>query len=84
LILHFEAAQARLDREHNANAWLAWHVAKLPYAKDVKLQDLLRGGLPKTKTQTREQQQNAIENIFLAFGGSADQLKSVREKHEVE
>ena len=83
MALHFKAAQDRLDRTHNENAWLAWYVAKLPYSKDVKYSDLLRGGKPKVKHQTPEQQQSAIECLFLAFGGTAERLETVRENHKV-
>lgn len=33
LMLHFEAYEARAVREHQRDAWLAWHIAALSRAK---------------------------------------------------
>jgi len=42
VLAFLEGVQLRLEREHQARAWLAWHIAALPRAKRLpKLEDLL-------------------------------------------
>ena len=52
LALHFESIGLKAQREHNARAWLAWHVAALTRAKKFPRLDTL---LAKTKTAPRRQ-----------------------------
>lgn len=41
-LAHMRGARARLEREHEERAWLAWHAAYLPRVKKpVRLEELL-------------------------------------------
>lgn len=47
---------ARLAREHDARAWLAWHIAALPGAKKFpKLEDLQSAKPSKRRRKTPEE-----------------------------
>lgn len=68
-----------LDREQAERAWLAWHIAALPMAKkfpDLKtfmaVKDAPR---KKSKSQSPEEQWANMKAIFLAFGGSPQELE---------
>lgn len=68
LSLMFEAAAERSKREHNNNAWLAWHVAALTRAqKFPKLKDLLHRD--RSKPQTPDQMIAILRALNAAHGG---------------
>jgi len=65
-----EAANERQKRDHNSNAWLAWHVAALTRMdpkKFPKLDKLLHREPP--KPQTPEQMETILRTLTAAFGG---------------
>lgn len=77
-----DGARRRLEVEQDGRAWLAWHIAAL--SRQDKLPELssLIGRTQKPKIQTQDQQVNAAEFLFLAFGGDPAQLARVREKRD--
>lgn len=49
-----EGARRRINREHDARAWLAWHTAFLPHsAKRPRYADLLSGPARAANTPAR-------------------------------
>lgn len=53
----FAALEQRAADEHDGRAWLAWHVAVLPYVKPFPpLSDLLSTKVDAPKVQTIEEQ----------------------------
>jgi hypothetical protein len=50
-LIHMLGARARLERDHNNMAWLAWHTAYLPnMKKPISLQELTVGYKPIKKS----------------------------------
>jgi len=62
---HFEGATQRFEREHDARAWLAWHVAalyRMPPRKFPKLKTLLA---PKRRRTQSWQEQCAVMDAWV-------------------
>lgn len=66
-----DAANERQKREHNQNAWLAWHVAALTRMEPKKfpnLDQLMHRDPPKPKTP--EQLEATLRLLNKALGGN--------------
>lgn len=64
-----KGAANRLKREHNANAWLAWHIEALARQKKLpKLQSMLHSDKPKRRQTVDEQ--IAVARAWAALAGS--------------
>lgn len=72
------ATLARLTRERDDKAWLAWHIAALGRAKKLpKLHELQTGKKKRRqpgRKQSSEIQLAQMKAIFLAFGGDPKDL----------
>ena len=71
----FAGEEARLQREHNDRAWLAWHVARLSMVnpkKFPKIEKLMVRGRGKRRAakQTPEQMLAVVKMLNAAYGGS--------------
>jgi len=67
--LHLEAARERIEFEHNARAWAAWHTAALQRSrKMVPLKQLLVGDVRRER-QTPEEKRAILRAIAAAYGG---------------
>lgn len=65
-----DAANERQKRDHNSNAWLAWHVAALSRMETKKFPklDALMYREP-AKPQTPDQIESTLRMLNAAFGG---------------
>ena len=72
-----EGARRRLEAEHDASAWHAWHVAALTRAKDLPDLKSILSSKPQAD-QTPEQQEVALDQMFLAWGGDPADLARVK------
>lgn len=65
-----------LQREHNDQAWLAWHIAALSRVKKIpKLSSLQLKTLGDKQRQSQAEIAANMKMVFLAFGGSPDELE---------
>lgn len=80
MVARLEGARRRLTAEQDARAWHAWHVAALSRAAKLPpLADLLSDRAQDRGKQSQAQQEIAIDQLFLAWGGDPDQLALARE-----
>lgn len=72
-------ARQRLEREANERMSLAWHIVALDRTKKLpKLETLLIGTRGRGRAQTPEEHLIAMKSIFLAFGGTLEELKTIQ------
>lgn len=76
------ATIARLTREQDDRAWLAWHIAALFKAKKLpKLHELKSGkkrrNAPLSRKQSSDVQLAQMKAIFLSFGGDPKDLVKI-------
>jgi hypothetical protein len=72
-------ARQRLEREANERMSLAWHIVALDRTKKLpKLETLLIGSRGRGRAQTPEEHLIAMKSIFLAFGGTLEELKTIQ------
>src|SRR5262245_10879615 len=70
---YMRAARKRLEREHDANAWLAWHIAGMVRAKKMpKLESLL------SRKSGRPRRQSVAEQLHLLEQWAARQRLAQR------
>lgn len=72
------ATLARLTRERDDKAWLAWHIAALGRAKQLPKLHTLQTGKKRRHQNGRKQspeiQLAQMKALFLAFGGDPKDL----------
>lgn len=70
-------AMKRRQRETDERLWLAWHIVALDRTERLpKLETLLARPEAPRRKQSPEEMLTAMKGIFLAFGGSPEQLKA--------
>lgn len=78
LVARLEGARRRLSVEQDGRAWLAWHVAA--FARAEKLPDLssMFSQEKSKEPQTHDDQEIALDRLFLSMGGDPKELARVR------
>ena len=62
-----DGAAKRLNREHDARAWLAWHIEALHRTKKLpELKSLLHGAKPEKRRRQTVEEQMAIAQMWHA------------------
>lgn len=70
-----KAATYRLEREHNARAWLVWNTVALGRAKRLPRLDTLLIRRRSGKQQTPAEQMQIARMITAAFGGKINERR---------
>lgn len=81
LAREMSATLARLTREQDDRAWIAWHIAALGRAKKLPKLHEMQTGRKRRKAPSRKQsseiQLAQMKAIFLAFGGVPNELAKI-------
>jgi hypothetical protein len=80
MIARLEGARRRLSSEQDARAWLAWHVAALTRAQKMPELGSMFETQKKQGAQTAAEQEIALDQLFLAWGGDPAQLAQMRDQ----
>jgi hypothetical protein len=80
MIARLEGARRRLSSEQDGRAWLAWHVAALTRAQKMPELSSMFEKQNKPGPQTAGEQEIALDQLFLAWGGDPAQLAQMRDQ----
>ena len=72
------SAEMRAEREHNARAWLAWHVEAL---RRMKRMPRLANMLVKSKRRRGPQSVEQQMHVMAAWAAKVDRAIAIREEH---